>query len=175
MKMNRILFISIVVASLLFTGSSFAQSNLKFGHINVQELLTAMPERDSAEAKLKSYGEDLSEQIEQLYVEYNNKAQNYQQRRETLTQAIREAREKELSELEQRIREFEMTAQQDYQRMQGELMKPIMEKADAAIKKVSKQNGYLYVFDVSTGGIVYFSETSTDILPLVKKELGITK
>jgi len=172
--MKRILFISFAVAAILFSGNVIAQS-AKFGHINGQELIMAMPERDSAEVKLKAYGADLSEQIEQLYVEYNNKTQNYQQKRTTMTDAIREAREKELAELEQRIREFETTAQQDYQRMQGEMMKPIMEKADAAIKKVAKQQGFLYVFDISAGGVVYFSENSTDLLPMVKKELGITK
>lgn len=172
--MKRILFISIAVAAILFSSNSMAQ-NLKFGHINGQELITLMPERDSAEAKLKAYGADLTEQIEQLYVEYNNKAQNYQQRRNTLTDAIREQREKELSDLEQRIREFEATAQQDYQRMQGEMMQPLMEKADAAIKKVAKANGFIYIFDISAGGVVYFSDSSVDILPLVKKELGITK
>lgn len=172
--MKRILFILIAVAAILFSSNSMAQ-NLKFGHINGQELITLMPERDSAEAKLKAYGADLTEQIEQLYVEYNNKAQNYQQRRNTLTDAIREQREKELSDLEQRIREFEATAQQDYQRMQGEMMQPLMEKADAAIKKVAKANGFIYIFDISAGGVVYFSDSSVDILPLVKKELGITK
>lgn len=172
--MKKILFISIAVAAVFFSSNTIAQ-NLKFGHINGQELLTLMPERDSAEAKLKAYGADLTEQIEQLYVEYNNKAQNYQQRRNTLTDAIREQREKELSDLEQRIREFEATAQQDYQRMQGEMMQPIMEKADAAIKKVAKANGFIYIFDISAGGVVYFSDSSVDILPLVKKELGITK
>ncbi|HOP04003.1 MAG TPA: OmpH family outer membrane protein [Tenuifilaceae bacterium] len=172
--MKRTLFISIAVATMLFSSNTMAQ-NLKFGHINGQELITLMPERDSAEVKLKAYGADLTEQIEQLYVEYNNKAQNYQQRRNTLTDAIREQREKELSDLEQRIREFEATAQQDYQRMQGEMMQPIMEKADAAIKKVAKENGFLYIFDISAGGVVYFSDSSVDILPLVKKELGITQ
>ncbi len=97
------------------------------------------------------------------------------QRRETLTAAIRDAREKELSELQQRIQEFESTAQQDYQRMQGELMRPLMDKADKAIKTVAEREGFVYVFDVSVGGVVYFSKASTDILPLVKKELGIVK
>jgi len=169
-----LLFIPVVAAAMLLSNNAIAQ-NLKFGHINGQELIMLMPERDSAEAKLQAYGADLTEQIEQLYVEYNNKAQNYQQRRTTLTDAIREQREKELSDLEQRIREFEATAQQDYQRMQGEMMQPIMEKADAAIKKVAKDNKFTYIFDISAGGVVYFSETSVDILPLVKQELGITK
>lgn len=171
--MKRITLISIVFAMIAFTGSSFAQSNLKFGHINGQELLSIMPERDSAEVKLNAYGQDLSQQIEELHVEYNNKLQNYMQRRESLTEAIRDQREKELTDLQQRIQEFEQTAQQDYQRMQGELMRPLMEKADAAIKAVAKREGFIYVFDLSAGSVVYFSETSVDILPLVKTELGI--
>jgi len=108
-----------------------------------------------------------------LHVEYNTKVQNYMQRRNSLSEAIREARERELTELQQRIQEFEATAQQDYQRMQGEIMRPLIEKADTAIKKVAKQQGFLYIFDVSVGSVVYFSEASVDILPLVKKELGI--
>jgi len=170
--MKRISMVILFAALFMFTGSTFAQTNLKFGHINGQELLMTMPEREGAETKLKTYGQELTEQIEELHVEYNNKVQSYMQRRATLTEAIREAREKELAELQQRIQEFEQTAQQDYQRVQGELMRPLMEKADAAIKKVAEREGFIYVFDVSAGSVVYFSKASIDILPLVKAELG---
>jgi outer membrane protein len=173
--MKRFTMIILATALFISAGSAFAQSNLKFAHINGQELLAAMPERDSAEAKLTAYGQDLSEQIEELHVEYNNKLQTYMQRRETFTAAIREVREKELTGLQQRIQEFEQTAQQEYQRMQGELMRPLMEKADAAIKTVAKREGFIYVFDLSAGTVVYFSDQSVDILPLVKKELGVKK
>ncbi|MFP4555891.1 MAG: OmpH family outer membrane protein [Bacteroidales bacterium] len=169
--MKRILTIVLGVSLLAFTGSTFAQS--KFAHINGQELLEVMPERDSAEEKLNAYGQDLSEQIEELHVEYNNKVNNFMQRRESLSEAIRESREKELTQLQQRIQEFEATAQQDYQRMQGEIMRPLMEKADKAIQAVAKREGYIYVFDLSAGSVVYFSDESIDIMPLVKKELGI--
>jgi len=54
-------------------------------------------------------------------------------------------------------------------------MKPIVDKANAAISKVAKANGFVYVFDVSTGAVAYFSDQSIDVLPLVKKELGIVK
>ncbi|MDD3568884.1 MAG: OmpH family outer membrane protein [Bacteroidales bacterium] len=162
-----------LAATLLFTGSVFAQTVPKFAHINGQELLSIMPDRDSAEAKLNAYGLDLQEQIEELHVEYNNKLQTYMQRRETFTDAIREARERELTSLQQRIQEFEQTAQQDFQRMQGELMRPLMEKADAAIRKAAKQEDVMYVFDISVGSVVYFSDDSIDLMPFVKKELGI--
>jgi outer membrane protein len=171
--MKRISMVIMVVAMFVFAGSTLAQSNLKLAHINGQELLASMPESDSAEVKLMAYGKDLSEQIEELHVEYNNKVQTYMQRRDTFTEAIRQQREKDLSDLNQRIAEFEQTAQQDYQRMQGELMQPISAKAEEAIKKVAKREGYTYVFDISAGGVVYFSESSINILPLVKTELGI--
>jgi len=139
----------IMIAALFLCAANVGAQNLKFGHINSQELLMAMPERDSAEAKLKRYAKDLSDQIETLQVEYNKKYQDYLQKKATFTDAIREMKEKELSDLGQRSQEFEQTAQQDYQRQQGELMKPIMEKADAAIKKIAKANGFTYVFDIS--------------------------
>ena len=48
-----------------------------------------------------------------------------------------------------------------------------MTKAQNAIEAVAKANGFTYIFDISAGGIVYFSDNSIDVLPLVKKELGI--
>lgn len=164
-----------MIAALFLCAASISAQNLKFGHINSQELLASMPERDSAEVKLKKYAKDLSDQIETLQVEFNKKYQDYLQKKATFTDAIREMREKELSDLQQRSQEFEQTAQQDYQKHQADLMKPIVDKANATISKVAKANGFVYVFDVSTGAVAYFSDQSVDILPLVKKELGITK
>lgn len=165
----------LMIAALILSAASISAQNLKFGHINSQELLMAMPERDSAEVKLKKYAKDLQDQIETLQVELNKKYQDYLQKKATLTDAIREMKEKELQDLQQRSQEFEQTAQQDYQKQQAEIMKPIIEKANAAISKVAKANGFIYVFDISTGTVAFFSDQSVDVLPLVKKELGIVK
>lgn len=172
--MRKILIIAIVTF-LTVAGSSVSAQNFKFGHINSQEILSAMPDRDSAEAKIKKYAQSLQEQIEQLQVEFNKKYQDYLQKRSTFTDAIREMKEKELTDMQQRAQEYQQVAEQDYQRYQSEVMKPVIEKADAAIKKVAKTNGFTYVFDTSSGVLLYFSEQSIDITPLVKKELGITK
>lgn len=173
--MRQLLTFLLVGAIVSIAGVNATAQNLKFGHINSQELLAAMPERDSAEAKLKKYTEDLQNQIEELQVEFNKKYQDYVQKRATLSDAIREMKEKELQEMQQRAQEFQQTAEQDYQRYRTETMKPVIDKADAAIKKVAKANNFIYVFDVSEGVLLYYSEQSTDLMPLVKKELGITK
>ncbi|HNV51325.1 MAG TPA: OmpH family outer membrane protein [Tenuifilaceae bacterium] len=171
--MRNVLTLLIVGAILSIAGINAKAQNFKFGHINSQELLSKMPDRDSAEVKLKKYTQTLQEQIEELQVEFNKKYQDYIQKRATFSDAIREMKEKELQEMQQRAQEFQQTAEQDYQRFNAETMKPVMDKADAAIKKVAKANGFTYVFDTSYGVLLYFSEQSTDILPLVIKELGI--
>lgn len=171
--MKKIIAIAALAVFFAFTGQ--AQS-LKFGHINVQQVISLMSEKDSAEVKLKKYGESLSADMETMQVEFNNKYQDYLKKKDAYTPAIREAKEKELQDMQQRVQEFQQTAQEDFQRMQGEVYKPVLEMANNAIKKVAKDNGFTYIFDIGTPGVVYYSETaSTDITAMVKKELKITK
>lgn len=171
--MRNLLKLLFVGAIVLVAGINTNAQNFKFGHINSQELLLAMPDNDSAEVKIKKYEQTIQDQIEELTVEFNKKVQDYNQKYATLTDAFREMKEKELREMQQRAQEFQQTASQDYQRFRAETLKPVIEKADAAIKKVAKANGFTYVFDISEGVLLYYSEQSTDLMPLVKKELGI--
>lgn len=171
--MRKIVTLFIATALLVFIGRNAEAQNLKFGHINSQELLKLMPERDSAEAKLAKFTQTLQDQIEELQVEFNKKYQDYIQKRDTFTAAIKEMKEKELNEMQQRAQEFQQVAEQDYQRMQQEVMKPVIEKADAAIKKIGQDNGFIYIFDTSVGVILFQSDKSVDVLPLVKSELGL--
>jgi len=173
--MKKIIAIAAFAVCFAFTGTVQAQA-FKFGHINVQQVIALMSEKDSAEVKLKKYGENLSADMEAMQVELNNKYQGYLQKKESYTPAIREAKEKEIQDMQQRVQEFQQTAQEDFQRMQGEVYKPVLEKANNAIKKIAKDNGFTYIFDIGTPGVVYFSDTqSVDITALVKKELKITK
>lgn len=164
-----------VVFALLVARFGVMGQELKFAHVNSQELIAAMPESDSAQKRLQAFEKDLTDQMEQLQVEINKKYQDYMQKRETLTTAVRETKEKEIQDLGQRFQEYQAAAQRDMRDLQTKLMQPILEKAHNAIKKVGEANGFIYVFDVSMGGVLYQSPKSTDILPLVKKELGIVK
>lgn len=152
--------------------SLFAQ---KFGRINTQEVLAAMPEMKELQTNIEAYSKDLQDNMEAIVVEYNNKLQEFNKSFSTMSEAVRQLKEKELNELIQRRNEFEQAAQQDLQNKYNELLAPVIEKAKSAIDKVAGAGGYLAVFDVSTGSLAYFDEaTLTDIAPAVKKSLGIT-
>ena len=173
--MKQYLKISLLLV-MVFVGSNlFAQTNYKFGHINSQELIALMPESDSAQAELEKFAQGLQDQADVMQVELNKKYQDYLAQRDNLTDLIRQTKEGELNDLQGRIQAFNGSAQQDMQRKQAEVMQPIIEKAQNAIKEVAKANGFTYVYDIASGVLLYFSDDSEDILPLVKQKLGILK
>jgi len=157
---------------LLIGTTSFAQ-NLKFGHINSQELLSLMPERDSAQLVLENYAQQLEDQLETMQVEYNNKVQQYLANQENFTDLIKQTKEQELTDMNERITGFQNTAQQTIQQKEAQLIQPIIDKAEKAIKEVAEEQGFTYIFDLARGSILYFSDASQDILPLVKAKLNI--
>ena len=171
--MKKILKLTLAIALLMGSTSLFAQ---KFGRINTQEIIMSMPETKTMQTNMEAYAKELQDNIETMNVEFNTKLQDFQKNFNTLTDIAKEMKEKDLNDLQARIREFQERAQQEYQKKQNELLSPIIEKAKNAIDKISAAGGYLVVFDTSTGSLSYFDEaTLTDIAPEVKKELGITE
>ena len=76
--------------------------------------------------------------------------------------------------MQRRIQEFQTNAQQQLQDKQVELFQPIYGKVDKAVKEVGKENGFVYIFDVSKGALLYFDDTkSTNVMPLAKAKLGL--
>lgn len=132
-----------------------------------------MPERDSAVIKLENYAKDLDETMQGMQQEFNTKFQTYQQKSATWTAAILEAKQRELEEMQQRLQMFQQNAQQEMGQLQQSLYAPVFEKANKALEKVAADGGYTYVFDLSSGSIIYKGAGSTDLLPAVKSELGI--
>ena len=166
--MKRVLSIVVLFTAILISGNSFAQ---KSGHIDTQALLTAMPERQQAQAELQKAAKEYQNQIEEMQVEYNKKYQDYAQGADSLSNLIRQTKEQELMELQQRIQAFQQNAQKELADKETQLFQPIMDKAKKAIQEIGKENKLLYIYDSST--LLYISDQSVDILPLVKKKLGI--
>lgn len=169
--MKNALKLTLALAMMLSCTTLFAQ---KFGRISSQEVMLAMPETTEMQTKLQAVAKDWEENLETINVEFNNKLQDFQKNLNTLSDAARQIKEKELNDLRQRGTEMQQMAQQDLAKQEQDLMTPIIEKAQNAIKAVSKANGFTAIFE--TGSLVYFDEaTLMDITPLVKKELGITE
>ena len=148
-----------------------AVSAQKLGHVNQQEIFTMMPELKQIQQKMDTLSGQYETQIANMQEEFNKKVADYQKEEASMPDALKQLRQQELAEMEQRIQLFYQTAQQDIQKKQQELLAPLHEQLTKAIQKVGKENGFTYIFD--SMATVYVADDAIDATPLVKKELGI--
>lgn len=168
---KQILKTSIIALVLLMSVNLSAQ---KFGHIDSAKLLSEMPAMKQAETSLETFSKKLDEQyktklttIETKYKTFAEQVQNG-----LLSPQDQATKEQELQTLQTEIQQFEVEAQQKIAKKRDELIAPIIDTAKNAIDAVASENGISYVFDLSTGTVLY-SPPSDDITSKVKAKLGM--
>ena len=161
----------IIAASVLACTAANAQ-DLKFAHVNFQELVQLMPEMDSARVQIDAASKETQDTYQSMIMEYNTKAQEYEQKQASWTPAVRESKAREITDIESRIRTFEQSSQQDLSQLQNTLMQPIYQKAQDAIQSLAKVHGVVYVFDETS--LHYVDPTkSIDLTPEARTALNI--
>ncbi len=169
-KLAKLFAIVVLIIGCSF--ASHAQNPIKIGHIDFNTLLAAMPGIDSVKIKLQSYQKTLTDQMDAMKAEFESKYLDYQSQASSMSDLIKQTKEKELSDLQGRIDAFQQKASTDLQAKQQELVAPFIEKAKAAIKEVAKENKYTYVLNAIEDVVIYKDEAD-NVMPLVKKKLGI--
>lgn len=154
----------------IFSINLIAQN--KIGFIDSQELLMLMPERKKAEKEVQEFAKSLESQLASMTAEYQQSIQDYQSNESTYTDLVKQDKISEITNLEQRIQSFQQNAQESLQAKEQELLEPIISKARKAIDEVFQEGDFTYILDKSIGSIL-FAKESENILPLVKKKLGL--
>jgi len=168
----RVFKIAILMFVVALSTTVTAQKTAKIGHINSNDLLSAMPERTAVQKDLEEYAGQLKVTLDAMRKEYETKVGDFQAKQDVMTDIIKDTKIKEITDLEKRISEFQQTAEADLQKKEQTLLQPIIDKAKTAIDDVAKENGYTYILDSSVGVVLYSIE-GDDILPKVKTKLGI--
>ena len=144
----------------------------KFAHVNFTEIVQLMPEMDEARKASDTAANEAQETYQAMVVEFQNKYQQYEQKQASWTPAVRESKEKELSEIQNRIQEFQQAIQQELQQQQQQLMAPIYKKASEAVAAIAKAHGFIYVYDMQS--VLYVDPAqSVDITKEARTALNI--
>jgi outer membrane protein len=175
--MKKILIITAVVIGLVSAGYSskaqVAAAGGKIGFISLQELIPVMPEYKKADTALNDYQTALGQNFEDMKREYYEKDSAINTKDTVkLTKAQLEIKRREVGELLVKLQGYQQQSQQLYQQKQQDLISPIQKKAVEAVQAVAKENGFTYVLSKEA---LLVSPPAEDLLPLVKKKLGITK
>jgi outer membrane protein len=170
--MKKIFGIFIAIA---FIFSSFSSVHAqKFGHLNSLQLISELPEMQTAngtlevfQTQLESQGKVMVEKLERDYNAYMIDINNG-----NLSQVEIAKAESELQLQQQSLQQYEADAQQKIVNKRTELYKPILDKIKKILDEIGKDQGYTMIFDTSQGFLVHANE-SEDVSDLVRKKLGI--
>jgi outer membrane protein len=170
MKKFYVLCLLIIIA---FSGAFVNAQTLKFGHLNMQSVLTAMPEYTQALDSLKKMNDKYATQEETLQVEFNRKYADLTENQAGMDSLILQSKISELQSMQQNLEAFQQLASDKLQKLQNDLLSTIMKKLEGVVKQVGEELDLIYVFDISAKNPVYASDKSIDIYPMVKEKLKL--
>lgn len=160
------------LAAIMVVGFNLSTQAQEVAHINVSELIPAMPESKAAQTELTNLQEKYRKEMETMQKDFEAKLKKYQEEAPTAGDALNETRGREMQELQERFQMFQQTAQQEMAKKELALSEPILTKAQQAIHKVARAKGYKYVLDSTLGSGVILAD-GPDLMADVKKELKL--
>ena len=162
----------IICAICAICGFATANAQGKFGHVNTQEIIQAMPEYQKAQTEIKALQDQYEADLKSMQDELQKKAEAFDKEQATLPDNIKQRRNQELQDMYTKIQQSFQDNQQALQKASGEKMQAITTKVLDAIKSVGSAGNFTYI--VEMGSLPYISTTlSTDVTAQVKAKLGL--
>jgi outer membrane protein len=168
--MKKVLFAVLFVMGVSAGVGVKVQAQVKIGYISQEELIAAMPEAKKADTTLEQYRAQLAKAQQDIQAELQSRYASYAKDSAGMSQAKKDLENKALQDLYNQLQSYGQNAQQEFSLKQQEVYGPIQKKALDAIQGVAKENGYTFIIG-KENLLVY--PAGDDILPLVKKRLGI--
>ncbi len=170
-------FFASLIAAIMFVGIT-ANAQQKIGYTNVDFILNNLPDAKDIETKLKTEKAQYDKLLQDKVADFQRKYEDYQKNQATMAAVIKADREKELTNQNNAIQEFQQSSEGALQQKQQQLLAPVLDKIDKTIKEVAKENGYIYVFNTDAGPgttpILLVAPDADNISDLVFKKLGVT-
>lgn len=158
----RTLLKTVSTLAVLITFSITAQAQIKIGYTNPLKILSQMPEVDAIDT-------EISELVKERDYELTTKADRIQQQFEEFEQnraGMTESRQRTVMESlrasNQAFEEERMNYMAEIRQKREELMQPVLDKLDAAIKQASEELGLDLVLNEGTtnGDLIVFFASS---------------
>jgi outer membrane protein len=142
---------------------SFVFSEVKIGYVDSQQIMTqyegfrlAQIELEKEQKRLEAEYNTMAQQLDSLY-------RSYEQQRLLMSDDRKKEKENELVAKERELQEFGMKKlgpqNSELVQIQNQLMQPILKVFSDACNKVGADQGYDFIFDAGTGGLLYSLES----------------
>jgi len=166
----NIKYISLSIAFMLFSINMIAQS--KVGTVNVNEILSKLPELTTVETSVVAYNSELEKTLNEKVAIYKTKLEAYKKNATTYSDVMKKTMGEELYGLENDIKKFQQNGIQLTQLKRDDLLRPLYKKISDMIAVVAKEQNYTQILTVDGNEFAYVDE-KFDITTTVKTKLGI--
>src|SRR5581483_9928954 len=141
---------------LILALTSNAGQAQKIAHLNLQDLVLQLPETKKADSLFNSYKKALLVKDSVMTVHYRLVLAQASSMKNA-PDSILKVKENELANLQNQIQAYENGARDSLEKKRQSLYTPISNKVIDVVKQVAKEEGYVYVFDMSAGAVIYAS------------------
>lgn len=171
--MKKLVKLGALVAVLFLTALTSVQAQ-KIGYLNSGLILSELPEVRQMQSNLEGLQKQLQNKGQQMVQDYQAKEKSATDRKASGGMSPKEEETVilELQQIQQEILQFEQDMMTKLQEKEQALLEPILDKVNNAIKAVAQDEGYLYIFDTTSGALLYADE-ALDVSTKVKAKLGI--
>lgn len=138
---NRALIMAATLgAAAIVASPAYAQT--KIGFVSTERILRDSKPAKAAQTKIESEFKRRDDELQKLGNSLQSQAQKFDKDAPVLSESERIKRQRQLTDLDSDLQRKRREFQEDFNRRRNEEFSSIVEKADAAIKKIAETQGY---------------------------------
>ncbi len=169
-----ILTATVVIACIALLGSASNAFAQKIGYIDSRKILSNYKEAQDAQERLDKINREWQEEARELQRQFQELGDQLESQSLLLSEERKQEKQQELQNLYLKIQQFQddkWGQNGEYFKKNQEIMQPVIDKINAAIKKVGEEQGFDLIFDTVAGNILYASPKMPDLTDVVLEEL----
>lgn len=165
----------VVTFLFLFVGMSFQLQAQRTAVVDINKILTSMPEYEEAQKQLDEIAERWRQQIAQEMDKIKSMYNKYQAEQVLLSEEMQREKEEEIMQKEKEVRELQRQKfgpEGELFQKRQELVAPIQNEVYKAVQGYADSRGYDIILDKSsTAGIIYLKEEydkTADVMKIIE-------
>lgn len=153
----------LMVASLIFVGTSALAAELKIGYVDLQKAIQETTAGKKAKKDLEKEFNTKKDELQKKEGDLKKMTEDFEKKKNVLSEDVRGKKQQELNQEMFKYRELVGQSQLNLQKREQELTRPILEKLQEVLDKVAKEGGYTLVLEKSEQSVLW-----------AKKEIDLT-
>ncbi len=156
-------FLITAVLAVLFTVSSFAAEGTKVVFIDMQKAIQGTKEGGKAKKELESEYNAKKKKLQGTEEKLKKMQEDLEKKAMVLSDEVRTKKQQEFQEEMFAYQKLVGQSQQEIQKREAELTKPILDKMSKVIEQLAKDKGYDMVLERGQNNVIIWAKRETEI------------